>query len=644
MTYDFDADPLVWLEDDADPDVIAWQDEQDALTVKELSNSPHAAGIRRAVDATFADVFGYHAPRRCGGEWLRLDGSLRIGDRVLVDAASVDGPIAVWEPSPDGTKVLVAAGIGIDVEMRVLDPATGVVVRDGVMGAPGNVAWAADSSGFFHNRYRVEMSADGGASMTSEVWFQPLVGDGELQPTAITEGDPISWPVVSREGRYSAVFASRSAARPHWVRRDNDEWQPFLTGETATYKGTFVGDEYWAISDDTSGWYRLVAIPIATWANKATWRELVPAAPGTRLSAVTACGAKVALAVIRDGANELLVLDRDGTVEGEVALPGTGAIGTSGVGHIMSILGDVVLPDGDGCIFVYSSLDYSPAVYRADLITRELELLIAPDHVLDRTVTRHVASGPHGDIDYFELRKPDAPADAPVIVTGYGGFNVPWLPNYSAMAAAWTEAGGAWVHAQLRGGGEKDVAFWEAGRLQNKQGSFDDLIAVVEDLHARGVTTPARTGVQGSSNGGLLAAAVMLQRPDLFGASVPQVPILDLLGCRKDPMTIGAVLADYGNPNDPDDATVLLSYSPYQNVKDGVAYPAVLFDAGDADTMCPPWHSRKTAHRLAAATSSDRRVRLRVRHGSGHNQMTAEEWKERDGEELTFFADELGLR
>jgi prolyl oligopeptidase len=149
--------------------------------------------------------------------------------------------------------------------------------------------------------------------------------------------------------------------------------------------------------------------------------------------------------------------------------------------------------------------------------------------------------------------------------------------------------------------------------------------------------------VWGSSNGGLLAAAVVTQRPDLFGAAVPQVPLLDMLRCRKDPMTIGAVIADYGNPDVPEDAAVLHAYSPYHRIVDGTAYPAVLFDAGDADAMCPPWHSRKTAHRLAEASSSGRRVRFRLRRGSGHNQMSADEWKQRDGEELTFFADELSL-
>jgi prolyl oligopeptidase len=411
------------------------------------------------------------------------------------------------------------------------------------------------------------------------------------------------------------------------------------------YKGSFVGDEFWAITDDTSGWCRLVAIPVATHADTSTWRELVPAVPGTKLSAVTPCGSRVALAVVRDGVMQLEVLDREGERVGQVALPGEGAFGKTGVGHLMSIMGDVVIADGDGCVFVHSTFDRAPGVYRADLLTLQVDVLVAPRHVqTDRLTEVRRTAGPRGVV-YRVVRKQDTPLDgtAPVIVIGYGGFNVPWLPYYSAMAAAWTELGGVWVHTHLRGGGEGDKEFWHAGRMQRKQGTFDDLFEVIEELHARGEAVPERTGGWGSSNGGLLMGALVTQRPDLVRAAVLQVPILDLLQCRKDPGTIGIAMADYGNPDDPVDAPVLHAYSPYHQVKQGTPYPAVLLDAGATDPSCPAWHSRKTAARLQEATTSGNRVLLRVREGSGHNQMTSDKWFERDVEELVFLADELGL-
>jgi len=176
-----------------------------------------------------------------------------------------------------------------------------------------------------------------------------------------------------------------------------------------------------------------------------------------------------------------------------------------------------------------------------------------------------------------------------------------------------------------------------------KQNTFDDLYAVAEDLVASGVCSSETLGVWGSSNGGLLAGAALTQRPDLFRAAVPQVPILDLLRCKFDQGSIGIAMADYGNPDDPGDARAMYAYSPYHNVGDGRAYPAVLLDAGRNDTTCPPWHSRKMAARLQRATTSGRPILLRVRERSGHNAMSEAEMKARDLEELAFFAAQLGL-
>jgi prolyl oligopeptidase len=340
----------------------------------------------------------------------------------------------------------------------------------------------------------------------------------------------------------------------------------------------------------------------------------------------------------------LRALDLAGADLGEVELPGKGAFGKTGIGHILSILGDIVAPDRDGCTFVHSTLERGPGVYRADLATRTVEELIAPDHVLeDRTVEQLSVEGPNGPVSYWIMRKASTPLDgsAPVIVTGYGGFNVPWIPYYSAMAAPWTELGGVWVHCHLRGGGEQDKAFWQAGRMHRKQGTFDDFAAIIGDLHARGCAVPEKTGIWGSSNGGLLIAATVVQHPELIGAAIAEVPVTDLMQIRRDPVTLSICMADYGNPDDSADAPFLHAISPCHHVREGVRYPALLCDAGAHDITCPPWHSRKFAAAIQAASASNRRVLLRVRQGAGHNQMTSELAIERFVEELTFFVDEL---
>jgi prolyl oligopeptidase len=444
-----------------------------------------------------------------------------------------------------------------------------------------------------------------------------VVGEAEQEPLALTDLSALA--TISADGRWAAIVTDQGAPRPTWIRRQNGgEWRPFLPAKAAMYKGEFVGDEYWAVSDDISGWCRLVAIPIATVDDPATWREMVPARDECKLGAIRLCGS--------------------------VPLPSDGAYGLFGMGHILLLANMVVAPDGDGCTFAFSSLDRGCGFYRADLATLALDELEAPTHLLTDRVMEHARiEGPHGAVDYRVLRKVSTALDgsAPVIVTGYGGFNIPQIPHYSPMAAAWTELGGIWVHAHLRGGGERDTDFWLGGRMHRKQGTFDDFFTVIEDLQARGIAAPERTGIWGTSNGGLLIGATVTQRPELVRAAVAQVPILDLFQCRKDPASYNAVMIDYGDPNDPADAPVLRAYSPYHNVEAGVAYPALLCDAGADDVMTPPWHSRKMIAAVAQASSSGRKVALRVRQGAGHNVMSRDLFIDRDIEELTFLWDAL---
>ncbi len=653
-------DPFRWLEDDADPAVIEWQAQADAKTVAELAASPNAATVAAAVRATFEDIIMCTAPEHFGDYWFRKilppGGKtvvLAVSDsptgpgRILVDPTE-DGDhatIAANYPSPDGA--FVFTGIMKDgvQSYRIVDVASGKTVRDdfGQFPVIGLCAWTPDNRGLYLSAMTASVNADGQLVAQTQIWWQPIVGDAEQQQIELDH--PAAFPLVSADGRWAAIRTSQVSQRPTWLRRlDGSDWTPFLTAETAMYKGLFVGDEYWAITDDVSGWCRLVAIPLASFEDRSTWREILSAQEDHKLLSIALCGDYVSLAIIEAGILQMKSLDLTGKDRGHVTLPGDGAFGMFGLGYILGIAMPIVGPDGDGCTFVHSGLDRSAGVYRADLATLSIEEIEAPAHILtDRDVQRFDAKGPNGSVSYWAMRKASTPLDgsAPTIVMGYGGFNVPETPHYTAMAAAWTELGGIWVHSQLRGGGDRDTAFWEAGRMHRKQGTFDDLYAVIEDLHARGFAIPERTGIWGTSNGGLLVGAAVAQRPDLIGAAVAQVPILDLMQMRKDPATLGIALADYGNPEDPVDAPILHAYSPYHNVKAGTAYPALLCDAGASDPVCPPWHSRKMIAAVSEATTSGRPVRLRVRDGAGHNQMTSELLIQRDIEELTFFYDQL---
>ncbi len=204
-------------------------------------------------------------------------------------------------------------------------------------------------------------------------------------------------------------------------------------------------------------------------------------------------------------------------------------------------------------------------------------------------------------IPYFQVNRKDMQANGrnPTLLNGYGGFEVPRLPSYSAtVGAGWLEEGGVFVLANIRGGGEFGPQWHQAALKENRQRSFDDFIAIAEDLIARGVTSPRHLGIQGGSNGGLLMGAMLTQRPDLFGAIVCQVPLLDMR--RYHLLLAGASwMAEYGNPDDPADWAYLQRYSPYQNLRPDADYPRVLFTTSTRDDRVHPGHARKMAARMA---------------------------------------------
>lgn len=203
-------------------------------------------------------------------------------------------------------------------------------------------------------------------------------------------------------------------------------------------------------------------------------------------------------------------------------------------------------------------------------------------------------------------------------MTGYGGFDVNLTPDFYSPAIAWADAGGIYAQANLRGGGEFGEAWHKAGMMEKKQNVFDDFIAAGQWLISNGYTNPKKLAIEGASNGGLLVGAALTQRPDLFQAVVCEYPLLDML--RFQMFEDGPFwVPEYGSAENAEQFKYLLAYSPYQKVKKGVNYPAVLFVTGDGDTRVAPLHARKMTARLQAATASARPVLLLYDTKSGHS-------------------------
>ena len=277
-------------------------------------------------------------------------------------------------------------------------------------------------------------------------------------------------------------------------------------------------------------------------------------------------------------------------------------------------------------VFAFSTLASSWAAYRHRPAAAGVELLKPADITVDAVIGDHWATSADGTrIPYHTMRLASEASDGPrpTLLYAYGGFNVPLLPHYPPNAmAAFVAAGGVYVHAHLRGGAEFGREWWQAGRMRKKQNCYADLYAVAEDLIASGVTTSDQLALTGGSNGGLLSGNALTERPDLWKAVVPRVPLLDLIGACRDPYGRWAIVIELADVEDPEEIRRLAGFSPYHLVQDGLSYPAVFLDAGDTDPRCPPWHARKFAARLQAAQAGDGPVLLHVWGNVGHGWAT----------------------
>lgn len=655
-------DPYRWLEEES-PEALAWQAEQDALTQDWLKARPAYDAFTRQVTA-LNDALNIGIPRYAGGRWFRQYvpegqdlGVVELSDRpdgpgrriIDLNVMRRDEPLqlAFFRPSPDGSKALISLNEGGREagHLQVIDVDTGALLLDGL---PQTrifwTAWLPDGSGFYYTGY------DAAVSMTQiQLYFHRL---GEAPPTkaeAVELTHPVAWPVVSADGRHVLVVCDHLCPRPEYIRTigEDSPWRPLLRGVPDMVRGALMGDELIAITDDGAPRGRLVAIPLATAADRMTWRELV-AASDNLLATVLVVGDRIVLMDLVDCYSRIRVLNANGEVEREIALPGRGVVNTFGGVYALYCMIDALAPGGpDEILYLFNSPTQSPTLCLANVATGAVRELNEPRARLDAVVTDGGAVSADGRRIPYRLvarRDLDPSTPRPTILFGYGGFNAVILPGWlGAMFAAWVQAGGALVMTHLRGGGEFGPEWWTEGRLKLKQNTFNDLYAIAEDLIARGVTTPDMLGVNGGSNGGTLASAAVAQRPDLFRASVPQVPITDVLGRRRDAISMASTL-DYGDPDDPEMIATLAAWSPYQNLKDGVAYPAVLVDSGMNDPRCPAWHGRKFAARLQAASVSDRPILLRVRAGAGHGAVGTAAQIEQQAEVLSFLADQLGLK
>ncbi|WP_030925691.1 prolyl oligopeptidase family serine peptidase [Streptosporangium amethystogenes] len=661
-------DPYRWLEGDGD-DVRRWQDAQGEVAASYVRDWPHFDRLRESVARFTVPRIGF-SPRTAGGRWFRAavaEGASQarviVADepfgegRVLFDPAAENPdrpPYVSWiSPSPDGS--MLAVGVCDDGSerntIRLIDTETGARLREPPRPPlkdnwTAGAHWLPDSTGFFFTG-----TDDSPTSVAHDVWLHRRVPE----PTT-TLVDGVSWlpeqdyrtVVVSRDGAYAVALQRLLNPVPVAVARLDDpaglQWRPFVTGVDGTLAGHLVGEEWIAVTDVGAPRGRVVAIALDAKDpdDPASWREIVPESD-TVIRTLTPVGDLLYLSELSDTYAKVRVVDGAGAACGQVPLPGRGALAEQPF-PLMNLMNG----HAEAYLFEFSTLVGSWGTYRHRPGEPELEVLREPEVVIENAVVEDgwATSEDGTRIPYHVVRLRDISLNRPrpALMYAYGGFNVSWTPQFPGPIAAFVAAGGVYVHCHLRGGAEFGRAWWEGGRLANKQNGYADLYAIAHDLIATGVTSSNLLAVTGGSNGGLMSGVALTQRPRLWAAVVPRVPLLDLVGACRDVYGRYVVELEFADPADPGEVERMAEFSPYHLVKDGVEYPAVFIDAGDTDPRCPPWHARKFGARLQAATAGEAPILVRVWSDVGHGWATDREVAiTQNTEWLAFTMKTLGL-
>ncbi|MCB1629394.1 MAG: S9 family peptidase, partial [Xanthomonadales bacterium] len=497
-----------------------------------------------------------------------------------------------------------------------------------------SASWTADGSGFYYARYDAPEGEDPlkAVNENQKLYFHRLGTSQSEDRLVYARPDQPKWGFgneVTDDGRFLLLSVWQGTDERNLVfyqRLDRPDAPVVELIDQFEASFDYVhndGDRFWFLTDDQAERKRVVIIDLAR-PDRAQWQEVVPQSTST-LTRVSAVGGHLLLHYLTDARSEVVRVDLDGGNARRIDLPGLGS-----AGGLTGEMGD------NESFYSFASFTEPHTIYRLDVQTGASTLFRRPQTGFDgsRYQTRQVFyAGKDGTrIPMFITARKDTPLDGnqPVLLYGYGGFNIPLTPSYSVPMAVWLEMGGVYALANLRGGGEYGNAWHEAGMKLNKQNVFDDFAAAAEYLIAEGWTNPDRLAIHGRSNGGLLAAATALQRPELFAAAVPGVGVLDML--RFNRFTIGwAWESDYGSPQDPAEFDALRAYSPLHNIREGVAYPAMLITTGDHDDRVFPAHSFKFAAALQATYRGDQPMLIRIDTRGGHGAgkptaMQIEEW------------------
>jgi prolyl oligopeptidase len=655
------VDDYRWLEGSADPktpgattpEVAAWTEAQNAYTRSVLDNLPGRKELEAKL-RPLMEVGSVGLPRMRGDRYFY---SKREGDenqpsiyvregyrgtpRRLLDPAKLDpsGLTTIsWSDASEDGKLLAYGTFRSGDErstLHILEVSTGRTLPLSIGNKVSSFDWLPDGSGFFYrNLADVENPYSGqvlfhrmGTEVTADRLVMRQYTPAENARLAHTFGPGAS---LSKDGRWLLLgYSTGTATNDSWV-ADARKFVaggplvkvPILVGQNAQSTGFTLGDTLYLHTNLGAPNGQLYAIDLThpeRAADRSTWKLLVPERKDVTIESVSAGKGVIAVHALVAAHDRYELYSPAGQRLGELKLPGIGSAGLSDD------------EDRTEAFLQFTSFNYPSTIFRVDLAhpDAEPELWERPAVPVDpASVEVEQVWYPSKDgtkVSMFIAHKKGLQKNGrnPTLLTGYGGFDISEKPHFVPTLFQWFDAGGVYAVPNLRGGGEYGEAWHEAGMLAKKQNVFDDFIAAAEYLIASGYTSRDKLAIEGGSNGGLLTGAALTQRPDLFGAVISAVPLLDMLRYQNFLMARYWV-PEYGSAEDAAQAKFLYAYSPYHHVKAGTKYPAVFLTAAENDARVHPLHARKMTAALRAADASDQSrkpillwVEREAGHGSG---------------------------
>ena len=664
------ADPYRWLEQLDSDATQQWVKAENAVSLPRLESLPARPWLKQRLTALW-NYERFNVPTKAGKHYYftRNDGTqnqsvlyvsedLQSSGKVLFDpnTASKDATISLadYTPSPDGNVVAYALSDGgTDWEIfkfRRADTGTDLadtIVRTKFFG----VSWARDGSGVYYSKYPARPGAPGDTKGDDagrpDVYFHEL---GEPQDrdrlVYVVKDSPTYTPqaTVTEDGRYLVITLSEGTiangvdvldlqtpkAKPRKLFAKWDALYNFVGSK---------GDTLYFHTTSKAPRGRVIAVSAkAAEPAQTAWRSVVPESDIT-IDTVHLVAGRIIATYVKDAHGLARLFETTGKAVGEVPLAGLGSIG-----------GFTGESRDQETFFSYTDYVTPTTIYHYDPRTNAADAWRTPriPAKTDAYVTDQVfyKSKDGTRVPMFITHRKDMAKDGnqPVLLYGYGGFDISATPTFRASVLAWLDMGGVFAEANLRGGGEYGEAWHVAGTRDKKQNVFDDFIAAAEYLIAEKYTNPKRLAIHGRSNGGLLVGATLIQRPDLFGAALPAVGVLDMLRYDKASANARQWSTDFGLSENADDFKALRAYSPYHNTKPGTCYPPTLVTTADHDDRVVPWHSFKFAAALQNAQGCPNPVLIRIETRAGHGAGKPI-WMQVDdyAEQWAFVANALGM-